>query len=82
MNLAKSLAPNIFVNAIAPGKTLTPQRGEMTAQEEASYASTQLINRFITPEEIADSAIYLMKNDGICGEILVIDGGMSLKVLG
>ncbi|MFA5993185.1 MAG: SDR family NAD(P)-dependent oxidoreductase [Candidatus Pacearchaeota archaeon] len=80
-NLAKYLAPKIIVNAIAPGKTLTPMWGELKEKDERELASTQLINRFILPEEIAEGISFLIKNDAICGEILVIDGGMSLKTL-
>lgn len=81
-NLAKDLAPKILVNAIAPGKTLTPMWGEMSVKEEKELASTQMINRFILPEEIADGILFLIKNDAMCGEILSIDGGMTLKSLG
>jgi|SRR3989344_6607836 len=80
-NLAKDLAPNIMVNAIAPGKTLTSMWGELKEKEEKELASTQLINRFILPEEISDGIVFLIKNDAVCGEILTIDGGMSLKTL-
>ena len=78
-NLAKTLAPKIIVNAIAPGQTLTPMWGELKKEEEKEFASNHLINRFITPEEIAEGILFLIKNDAICGEILTIDGGMSLK---
>lgn len=81
-NLAKELAPDILVNAIAPGRTLTPQWGEMSEEEMKRQAAGHLINRWIQPSEIADGAIFLAKNDAVCGEVLVIDGGMSLKVLG
>jgi 3-oxoacyl-[acyl-carrier protein] reductase len=81
-NLAKALAPDILVNAIAPGRTLTPMWGNMTDDEKAELAADQLINRWIEPGEIADGAVFLAKNDAMCGEVLVIDGGMSLKVLG
>lgn len=80
-NLAKDLAPDIIVNAIAPGKTLTSMWGNLGEREERELASTQLINRFILPEEIAEGVVFLIKNDAICGEILTIDGGMSLKTL-
>ena len=50
-------------------------------EEEKELAFTQLINRFILPEEIADSIVFLIRNDAVCGEVLVIDGGMSLKTL-
>ncbi len=80
-NLAKDLAPEIIVNAISPGKVLTPMWGELKDKEEKELAATQLINRFILPEEVADGIIFLIKNDAVCGEILTIDGGMSLKTL-
>ena len=36
---------------------------------------------FILPEEIAEGALFLIKNDAVCGEILTIDGGMGIKTL-
>lgn len=81
-NLAKALAPDILVNSIAPGRTFTPMWGEMTAAEKADLAAGHLIERWIEPSEIADGVVFLAKNDAVCGELLVIDGGMSLKVLG
>lgn len=81
-NLAKALAPNILVNTIAPGRTLTPMWGQMSDEKMAQEAAGHLIERWIEPSEIADGAIFLAKNDAVCGEILVIDGGMSLKVFG
>lgn len=81
-NLAKALAPDILVNSIAPGRTLTPMWGEMNEPEKSDLAAGQLINRWIESGEIADGAVFLAKNDALCGELLVIDGGMSLKILG
>ena len=81
-NLAKALAPDILVNSIAPGRTLTPMWGKMDETEKQELAEGQLINRWINPSEIADGAVFLAKNDSLCGELLVIDGGMSLKILG
>jgi 3-oxoacyl-[acyl-carrier protein] reductase len=80
--LAKHLAPDILVNAVAPGKTLTPMWGDMDKKYKKEQASEHLINRWINPSEIADGVVFLAKNDAVCGEILTIDGGMSLKVLG
>ncbi len=81
-NLAKALAPGILVNSVAPGKTLTPMWGEMDEDYKSKQAADQLINGWIDPSEIADGIVFLAKNDAVCGEVLVIDGGMSLKVLG
>ncbi|HSX28615.1 MAG TPA: SDR family oxidoreductase [Candidatus Saccharimonadales bacterium] len=81
-NLAKALAPDVLVNSIAPGRTLTPMWGNMTEEYKRSQAEGHLIDRWIEPSEIADGVVFLAKNDAVCGEVLVIDGGMSLKVLG
>jgi 3-oxoacyl-[acyl-carrier protein] reductase len=81
-NLAKALAPDILVNSVAPGRTMTPQWGKMDDKFKAEQAAGHLINRWIEPSEIADGIVFLAKNDAACGEILVIDGGMSLKVFG
>ncbi len=79
ITLAKDLAPKILVNGIAPGKTLTPMWGNLDKKEEKELGETQLINRFIHPNEIAEGILFLIKNDAVCGEILTIDGGMGFK---
>ena len=81
-NLAKYLAPKILVNAVAPGKVMTPMWGTLSKKVEDELGNTQLIQRFIKPEEIAEAVIFLLSNDAMCGEVLMIDGGMSLKTIG
>ncbi|OGM25761.1 hypothetical protein A3D00_02580 [Candidatus Woesebacteria bacterium RIFCSPHIGHO2_02_FULL_38_9] len=81
-NLAKDLAPNILVNAVAPGRVATPMWGDPDEKEQKELGKVHLIKRMIQPEEIAESIIYLAKNDAVCGEILTVDGGMSLITLG
>jgi 3-oxoacyl-[acyl-carrier protein] reductase len=81
-NLAKDLAPQILVNAIAPGRVATPMWGDPGETQQKELGKVHLIKRMIQPEEIADSIIYLANNDAVCGEILTVDGGMSLVTLG
>jgi len=81
-NLAKHLAPDILVNSVAPGKTLTPQWGDMDDKFIKKEAKDHLTDRWIKPEEIADSVLFLVQNDSMCGEVLTVDAGMSIKVLG
>lgn len=81
-NLAKALAPNILVNAVAPGRTITPMWGEMSNTRKKDLGSEQAIERWIEPKEIADSVLFLVNNDAVCGEVLTVDGGMSLRMLG
>lgn len=81
-NLAKDLAPKILVNAVAPGRVATPMWGNPDAKEQKELGQVHLIKRMIQPEEIADAIIFIAKNDAMCGEVLTIDGGMSLVTLG
>jgi 3-oxoacyl-[acyl-carrier protein] reductase len=81
-NLAKDLAPKILVNAVAPGRVATPMWGNPDAKEQIELGQVHLIKRMIQPEEVADAIVFLVKNDAMCGEILTIDGGMSLVTLG
>ena len=81
-NLAKDLAPNILVNAVAPGRVRTQMWGNLAEEEAKELGTAHLIQRMIEPEEVADAMLFLIKNDAICGEVLTIDGGMSLMTLG
>jgi 3-oxoacyl-[acyl-carrier protein] reductase len=78
--LAKELAPNIFVNAIAPGFVYTHNFAKMPKELVDSFINATLIKRFIQPEEIAESYLFLARSNIITGEVLVVDGGFTLKV--
>jgi 3-oxoacyl-[acyl-carrier protein] reductase len=80
-NLAKQVAPDILVNAVAPGRVNTPQWGKLDEKEQEELGKAHLIKRMMRPEEIAEAFIFLAKSDVICGEVLTIDGGMSLAAL-
>lgn len=79
--LAKNLSPKILVNAIAPGYVQTPLWGNKTDKEFEEFGKEQLIERMIQPPEIADMAVAIIKNDAMTGEIVVVDGGLSLKTV-
>ena len=81
-NLAKDLAPKILVNAIAPGRVATPMWDNPDEKRQKELGKVHLIKRMIRPEEIAESIIFIAKNDAVCGEVLTVDGGMSLVTLG
>jgi len=81
-NLAKELAPNILVNAIAPGRVATPMWDNPSIEEQVELGKVLLIKRMIQPEEIAEAAVFLINNNAVCGEVLTVDGGMSLVTLG
>ncbi len=75
--LAKSLAPNIRVNAIAPGLVATP----MTASWDDAHTLWQEcspMGRGAQPEEIAELAAVLVSSTYITGEVVIADGGLNL----
>ena len=57
-------------------------RGNLDPKKQSELGQAHLIKRMIRPEEIAESIVFLVKNDAVCGEVLTIDGGMSLVTLG
>ena len=81
-NLAKDVAPKILVNAIAPGRVHTPMWGVEDEVEKKELGQVHAIERMIEPEEIANAVLFLVNNKAVCGEILTVDGGMSLRMLG
>lgn len=82
LNLAKELAPKILVNVVAPGRVATPMWGDPNEEEQKELGEVHLIKRMIQPEEVAEAIAFLAANDAMCGEVLTIDGGMSLVTLG
>lgn len=79
--LSKNLAPGILVNAIAPGYVKTPLWKDTTESDFVDAGKEQLIGRMILPDEIAQMAIAVIKSDAMTGEVVVVDGGISLKTV-
>lgn len=79
--MAKNLAPKILINAIAPGYVKTPLWKDTSEADFVTSGKEQLIERMILPEEIAEMAVAIIKNDAMTGEIVVVDGGISLKTV-
>ncbi len=76
--LAKELAPNVLVNAVAPGPILEPPQG-LSAQLRKKITEATLLRRFGKPNDIAHAVKYLLEADFITGQTLVVDGGKSLN---
>jgi NAD(P)-dependent dehydrogenase (short-subunit alcohol dehydrogenase family) len=74
--LARSLAPNIRVNAIAPG-FVYPSKNLTDSEWEKLLAKVPL-RRAARPDEITGAIEFLLKNEYITGQTIVVDGGYSL----
>jgi pteridine reductase len=73
---ARALAPEVRVNAIAPGAVLLP---EGTSEEEAeSLRKRAVLKRLGSPEDVAEAVAYLAGADFVTGEVLKVDGGRTL----
>jgi len=75
--LARTLAPDIRVNAVAPGAVLLPEAWSDAAA--ARLAATTPLGRLGSPADVAQAVLYLVEADYVTGETLVVDGGRLLR---
>ncbi len=75
--LSLSLAPDIRVNAVAPGLVDTPLTADWTAAQEL-WRERSPMRRAARPEDIAQAVMMLIASDYLTGEILLSDGGLNL----
>jgi pteridine reductase len=71
--LAVALAPEITVNAIAPGTVLVPE--EYDDARRAFLTETTPLGRLGTPEDAVEALRYLVRQTFVTGEVVVVDGG-------
>lgn len=77
--MANVLGPQVRVNAVAPGGIETPMwpPGD---ELRASVAARTLLGRPGRPSEIAEACLFLARPGYITGQVLAVDGGMTVKV--
>jgi len=76
--LARSLAPEVTVNAIAPGAVLVPS--DYSDAERTRLAETTPLKRLGTPDDAVQALLYLLEHgDFVTGDVLVVDGGRVLR---
>jgi pteridine reductase len=73
--LAKALAPEVRVNAVAPGTITMP--GD-PSEWETDFIQLAPLRRTGTPADITDAVLYLIHAKFITGQTLVVDGGRVL----
>lgn len=84
-SLALELAPQIRVNGIAPGVNILPEpNSEQAIDIQTLHDISQSIplQRYGTPDDIAQTAVFLATAPYITGQIVAVDGGRSLTLKG
>jgi hypothetical protein len=75
--LAIKLAPEIAVNAVAPGLILPPEGKGMDYLE--SLKDELPLRRIGNPQQVADAVLYLVSSEFITGQVIFVDGGRHLN---
>ncbi|BEI80371.1 hypothetical protein CcaverHIS002_0109000 [Cutaneotrichosporon cavernicola] len=75
--LAKSLAPDVRVNAIAPGLMLTEWADGFSEAQVKMSTDAALLKKVSDVPDVAAAYIMLMENGSITGEILEISAGLG-----
>ncbi len=75
--MAVEFAPQLRVNAVAPGLILPPEGKDETYL--ASLAHTNPLNRHGSAEDVVEAALFLLKSDFATGQVIYVDGGRNLR---
>jgi NAD(P)-dependent dehydrogenase (short-subunit alcohol dehydrogenase family) len=76
--LAQALAPDIAVNAIAPGAVLLPEEWDEAAREH--IRKTTPLDRLGSPDDVVAAVRFLLSGtDYVTGTVLVVDGGRLIR---
>ncbi len=76
--LARELAPEIKVNAIAPGAMLEPPDVTWTEDQKNKVIESIPLNRMGSEQDIAEAVKFLAHSEYITGQVIKVDGGRSL----
>lgn len=78
--LAKELAPKIRVNGVSPGSILWPQDSAEISEDDKNLMLERIaLHRQGSPQDIADTVLFLTNSNYITGQIINIDGGRTLN---
>jgi 3-oxoacyl-[acyl-carrier protein] reductase len=80
-SLARGLAPEVRVNAVAPGPTVTAwiEGLNLSDSHKQKAADISYLKRLSTPEDIAQTVLFLCAGAAmITGQTIIVDGGITL----
>lgn len=75
--MAKALAPEIRVNAVAPGTVLPPDAYGPEERERSRRRT--LLGTLGSPQDVVRTVLFLARSPFVTGEVVVVDGGQRLK---
>jgi len=75
--LALELAPDIVVNAVAPGLILPPAGEGEEYLKKLAHCSP--LNRHGDPQDVAEAILFLLRSRFITGQVIYVDGGYHMK---
>jgi pteridine reductase len=76
--LAVELAPEVRVNAVAPGPILWPEDGAFDGRTRDQIVSHTLLKRSGAPQDIARAVRYLLQDASyVTGQVINVDGGRT-----
>lgn len=74
--LALELAPEVRVNAVAPGTVLAPEH--MGSEELRALAERTLLGRLGSVDDVARAVLYLIGAEFVTGHEILVDGGVAM----
>jgi pteridine reductase len=75
--LARTLAPDVRVNGIAPGAVLLPD--DWNESDAAKLRESTPLRRLGSPDDVVGAMLYLLRADYVTGEIIIVDGGRHVR---
>ena len=75
--LARTLAPSVRVNAVAPGVIMLPEGWQAETGER--LRKTTPLRKLGSANDVVGAVIYLLEADYVTGETIVVDGGRHVR---
>jgi pteridine reductase len=78
-SLAWELAPEVRVNAVAPGVILWHEKDTMDEMTKKRILSKIALKRAGSPTDIAQTVLFLIQANYVTGQVIAVDGGRTLN---
>jgi pteridine reductase len=75
--LARALAPDIRVNAVAPGAVMLPD--DWTDDTADRLVASTPLARLGSADDVAQAVVYLCEATYVTGEVIIVDGGRHIR---